>query len=291
MTDDDVDFVALSFVRDTKDIAILREELQKRNLHADIIAKIENQAAIDNLDEIIEASDAVMVARGDLAVEVPFERVAYYQKMIIAKCRTLGKPVITATQMLESMTFNPRPTRAEVSDVANAIYDRTDAIMLSGETTLGKYPVKCVETQAKIAAYNEPFTENNLCDWPNLDDMSAITFAAFSLLDFSKDEVDLAVCLTASGATARQLSRFRPNVTIKAVTNNKSVYNKLAIVYGVEPVLVKDDVFEYTCETDIIEKLKANKIVEVGQKILITAGLSNKVTGRKTDSLLFLEVK
>ncbi len=290
MTDDDIDFVGLSFVRDTKDIAILRDELQKRNLHTDVIAKIENQAALDNLDEIIEASDAVMVARGDLAVEVPFERLAYYQKMIIEKCRTAGKPVITATQMLESMTFNPRPTRAEVSDVANAIYDGTDAVMLSGETTLGKYPVKCVETQAKIAAYNEPYSENYLWDWADAGDVSAITYAAFSLLDSSKEQIDLVVCLTASGKTARQLSRFRPDVEIKAVTYSKSAYNKLALVYGVEPILATDDSFQYSSEMDIIGNLKANQVVKSGQKVLVIAGLGAKVAGRKTDSLLLVDI-
>lgn len=291
MTDADIDFVGLSFVRDAKDIAILRDELKKRNLHAQIVAKIENQAAIDNLDEIIEAADAVMVARGDLAVEVPFERLTYYQKMIIEKCRIAGKPVITATQMLESMTFNPRPTRAEVSDVANAIYDGTDAVMLSGETTLGKYPVKCVATQAKIAAYNEPFTENYLWDWADQGDVSAITYAAFSLLDSSKAEVDLVICLTASGKTARQLSRFRPDVKIKAVTCDQSVYNKLALVYGVEPVLADDASFKYSGEMDLVANLKMNKIVQAGQKVLIIAGLSEQVQGRETDSLLLVDIK
>lgn len=291
MTDEDIDFVGLSFVRDTKDIAILRDELKKRGLHTDVVAKIENQAAIDNLDEIIAASDAVMVARGDLAVEVPFERLVYYQKMIIDKCRIAGKPVITATQMLKSMTFEPRPTRAEVSDVAHAIYDGTDAVMLSEETTIGKYPVQCVETQAKIAAYNEPFTENYLWDWDEDGDVSAITHAAFSLLDSSKEEIDLVVCLTASGKTARQLSRFRPEVKIKAVTCDKSVYNKLALAYGVEPIYSCGDSFNYSSEQDIVANLKDNGIVEAGQKVLIIAGLGEKATDRKTDSLLLVDVK
>ncbi len=291
MTDDDIDFVGLSFVRDTKDIAILRAEMAKRGLHADVVAKIENQAALDNLDEIIEASDAVMVARGDLAVEVPFERLAYYQKMIIEKCRTVGKPVITATQMLKSMTTEPRPTRAEVSDVANAIYDGTDAVMLSEETTIGKYPVECVETQAKIAAYNEPLTEHSLWDWADSGVTSAITYAAFSLLDFSKEDIDMVVCFSASGLTARQLSRFRPDVKIKAVTYNKSAYNKLALVYGVEPILVDKEVFTYSSENDIIDNLKKTKIVKAGQKVLITVGLSEKLAGRKTDSLILVDIK
>ena len=291
MTDDDIDFVGLSFVRDTKDIAILRDELKKRGLHTDVVAKIENQSALDNLDEIIEASDAVMVARGDLAVEVPFERLVYYQKMIIDKCRVAGKPVITATQMLKSMTFEPRPTRAEVSDVAHAIYDGTDAVMLSEETTIGKYPVQCVETQAKIAAYNEPFSENYLWDWADQGDVSAITHAAFSLLDSTQKEIDLVVCFTATGKTARQLSRFRPDVKIKAVTCDKSVYNKLSLVYGVEPILSDSEGFKYSGEMDIVANLKANKTVKVGQKVLIVAGLSAKILGRQTNSLLMVDIK
>lgn len=291
MTDEDIDFVGLSFVRDTKDIAILRDELKKRGLHADVVSKIENQSSIDNLDEIIAASDAVMVARGDLAVEVPFERLAYYQKMIIEKCRNAGKPVITATQMLKSMTFEPRPTRAEVSDVANSIYDGTDAVMLSEETTIGKYPVECVATQAKIAAYNEPFAENYLWDWDDQGDVSAITHAAFALLDSSKEEVDLVVCLTASGATARQLSRFRPGVPVKAVTHNKSTCSKLALVYGVEPICLSEDSFKYSCESDIVTILKNNKVIKAGQKVLIIAGLGAKMAGRKTDSLILVDIK
>jgi pyruvate kinase len=152
-----VEYIALSFVRDSKDIQQLREELNKRNMNSKIVAKIENQAAIDNLAEIIAAADAVMVARGDLGVEVPYYEVPHWQKVIIADCRKANKFVITATQMLLSMTSNPRPTRAEVSDVANAVYDKTDAVMLSEESASGMFPVKAVETQAQIVAYHEQF--------------------------------------------------------------------------------------------------------------------------------------
>ena len=290
MTDADIDFVGLSFVRDKKDIDILRAEMAKHGLHADVVAKIENQKAIDNLDEIIDNSEAVMIARGDLAVEVPFERLTYYQKMIIDKCRAVGKPVITATQMLESMIENPRPTRAEVSDVAHAIYDGTDAVMLSGETTLGKYPVKCVATQAKIAAYNEPFADSNLWEWTDLGDVSSITYAAFALLESSKEQIDLVVCLTASGKTARQISRFRPDVLVKAVTYDQSTYNKLALSYAVEPVLADDDNFTYSGEMDIVGNLKANGVVASGQKVLIIAGLSEQVVDRQTNSLMLVRI-
>lgn len=291
MTDDDIDYVGLSFVRDAKDIAILREEMAKSNLHADVIAKIENQAALDNLDEIMEASDGIMVARGDLAVEVPFEQLTYWQKLIVEKSRTAGKPVITATQMLESMTFNPRPTRAEISDVANAIYDGTDAVMLSGETTLGKYPVQCVATQAKIAAYNEPLAEATLWDWRDEGDVSSITYAAMTLLENRGEDIDLVVCLTASGRTAKQLSRFRPDVPIKAVTDRRDVYNKLSLVYAVDPILVTAKGFVYSSEKDLVENLKENKVVKSGQKALIVAGLSGRIEGRQTDSLLLVKVE
>jgi len=155
---DHIDFVGLSFVRNKQDIKDLRKELDKRGLTADIIAKIENQSAIEKFDEILKEADAIMVARGDLAVEVPFEELTHWQKTLIYKSRMAGKPVITATQMLKSMVHNPRPTRAEVTDVANAIYDGTDAVMLSEETTVGDFPVKSVATQTKIASYNEKLT-------------------------------------------------------------------------------------------------------------------------------------
>ena len=290
MTDDDIDFVGLSFVRDAKDIAILRDELKKRNLHTDVISKIENQAALDNLDEIIAASDGIMVARGDLAVEVPFEGLAHWQKEIINKCRIAGKPVITATQMLESMTFNPRPTRAEVSDVANAIYDGTDAVMLSGETTIGKYPVECVKTQAKIAAYNEKYAKHAaLKGWNKDEKISDITYAAFAVLAQRDDDFDSIVCLTRTGKSARQISKFRPTIDVKAVTCNNSVYNKLSLSHAVEPFLV--DSLTYKSEKELIDFLKENKIVEAGQKVMMIVGFGEDINNRKNDALLILDIE
>jgi len=153
----DIDFVALSFVRSASDIELLRSKLKENNITAQIVAKIENQKAIDHLDEIIASADAVMVARGDLGVELPYYEVPHWQKIIIQKCNQANKFVITATQMLLSMVENPRPTRAEVSDIANAVYDGTNAVMLSEETTIGKFPVKAVQTQVAIVAYHEQF--------------------------------------------------------------------------------------------------------------------------------------
>ena len=291
MTDDDIDFVGLSFVRNDKDIAILRDEMKKRNLHADVISKIENQAALDNLDEIIAASDGIMVARGDLAVEVPFEQLTYWQKLIIEKCRVVGKPVITATQMLESMTFNPRPTRAEVSDVANAIYDGTDAVMLSGETTIGKYPVKCVATQTKIAAFNEPYATTHLWDWDGQDCVSSITYAAFNILENQGEDIDAVICLTRTGRTAKIFSRFRPGVEVKALTANKAAYNKMALTYGVDPILASEETFHYTTERDLIKNLKDNNAVQPGQKVLAIVSFGEDLAARRTDGLLILDIK
>lgn len=238
-----VDYVGLSFVRNASDIHTLRSELDKRGLTAGIMSKIENQAALDNLDEIIAVSDAVMVARGDLAVEAPYEQLTYWQKEIIRRCRERGIPVVTATQMLKSMVENPRPTRAEVSDVSHAIYDGTDAVMLSEETTIGKYPVEAVRVQAKIASY----TEQNAAIEPiaTKDDSvdSYITHAAISLLEIAslstnKVHVDKLVCLTETGTTARLMARFRPPTPIHAITSNIKTYNKLALLYSVTPHVI-----------------------------------------------------
>ena len=291
MTDQDIDFVGLSFVRNAKDIAILRDELKKRNLHCDVISKIENQAALDNLDEIIEASDGIMVARGDLAVEVPFEQLIYWQKLIIEKCRISGKPVITATQMLESMTFNPLPTRAEVSDVANAIYDGTDAVMLSGETTLGKYPVKCVATQAKIAAFNETSADNYLWDFAGMESVHGIAYAAFTLLEHQGDDIDKIVLLTRTGRTAKIFSRFRSTIEVKALTANPVAYNKLSIAYGVDPILTEPELFHYQTEEELLESLKAKQVTKKGEKILLIASFAGDLDKRRTDSLSLLEIK
>ncbi len=290
MSDKDIDFVGLSFVRNAKDIAILKDELKKRDLHADIISKIENQAALDNLDEIIEASDGIMVARGDLAVEVPFEQLAFWQKLIIEKSRAAGKPVITATQMLESMTFSPRPTRAEVSDVANAIYDGTDAVMLSGETTLGKYPVKCVETQSKIALFNEPYAENYLWEFAGEDCVSAISCAAFDLLENRPDSVDKMILLTRTGRTAKAFSRFRPGVQVKALTANEHSYNKLSLAFGIDPVLTTPEFFHYQTEHELLNNLKEQKIVEKGERVLIIASFAKDIAKRRTDSLSLVTI-
>jgi len=285
-----IDFVGLSFVRDSHDIQILRDELKKRGLEkASIVAKIENQAALDNLDEIIEVSDAVMVARGDLAVEVPFEQLAFWQKMIITKCRLAGKPVITATQMLKSMVDSPRPTRAEVSDVANAVYDSTDAVMLSEETTIGKFPVKAVATQAKIAAFNEEFEVSYLEEWVDENDSSLVTHAAVYLLQ-NEEKIDSVVCLTETGNTANLISRFRPKVKVHALTSNQVTYRKLALNYGVEPHIVEFPGGKVEEPTAIVNMLKAKKMIETGETVLVVYGSIWKTPGL-TNSLSIVHVE
>lgn len=287
VTGEGVDFVGLSFVRDKHDIDILKSELKKRNINADVVSKIENQAALDNIDEIIENSEVIMVARGDLAVEVPFEQLAFWQKLIINKCRFAGIPVITATQMLKSMVDSPRPTRAEVSDVANAVYDSTSAVMLSEETTIGKFPVKAVATQAKIAEFNEKYVESTLEDWMDESDDSAITHSAVFILQHYQNEnqIDAVICFTETGTTAKLLSRFRPGVPVYAVTSNEQTYRKLSVVYGVEPKIVNLPAEQLASPDDLIKELKKQNVVESGKNILLIygsiwskAGLTNSLS-------------
>jgi pyruvate kinase len=286
----EIDFVGLSFVRDKQDIKILQRELDKRKIKADIIAKIENQSALDNLDEIIESSEAVMVARGDLAVEVPFEQLSYWQKMIIAKCRYLGKPVITATQMLKSMVENPRPTRAEVSDVANSVYDSTSAVMLSEETTIGSYPVKTVETQAKIVAFNEQHTESYIEDWVEKSNSACITHAAIYLLQHRQRDFDSIVCVTETGDTAKLLARFRPNVFIKAITNNLDTYHKLSLVYGVKPYLVDWTGSKIDNQQELVSLIRQNKIAVKDEQILLVYGAGKIFKPGFTNSISLVAV-
>ena len=274
-----LDFVGLSFVRNAADIAILREELKKRSMKTAVVAKIENQMAVDNIDEIIDASDAVMVARGDLGVEVPYTELIYWQRTIIDKCRETAKPVITATEMLKSMVEKPRPTRAEVSDVAHAIYDGTDAIMLSDETTIGKHPVKAVGIQASIAEYNEQFVELMDPDCEDDDTAQAITHAAINLLYTTALPISKIICLTETGYTARLVSRFRPMQPIMAVTSNEHTYRKLALSYGVRPFIIDMQESRLNALDNLSDKLKELGVVEVGETVLVIHGTHWKTPG------------
>lgn len=285
-----LDFVALSFVRDAQDIKMLRDVLDQRGATARIVAKVENQAALDNLDEIIAVSDAVMIARGDLGVEVAFEQLVKWQHVMIEKCRQASLPVITATQMLKSMVKNPRPTRAEVSDVAHAIYDGTDAVMLSEETTIGEYPIRAVETQAKIANFNEPLVQDHFVHEPENNKVSAVVSSVADFLKNQLIKIDKVVVLTETGATARMLSRFRINVPIHAVTSTPSTYRVLALSYAVMPHII--DLVEGAELTvdELVEALKNEGVIKVGETVLMVHGKHWRKSGF-TNTMSLLDVK
>ena len=238
-----VDYVAASFVRTASDIAVLRGVCEAARAKIPLIAKIEKHEAVQNIDAIMEAVDGIMVARGDLGVEVPIDEVPVIQKMLIRKANRAGKPVITATQMLDSMIRNPRPTRAEVSDVANAIFDGTDAVMLSGETAVGLYPFETVRMMAKIATHTEGSLDYGqiLDEKTRLDTGQSITGAVGQATCDIAHDLNCTAILTASatGRTARVVSRYRPRAPIICATNRIETYQRLALVWGVQPVMVE----------------------------------------------------
>ncbi len=236
-----VDFIALSFVRRPSDITELREILAKRKCDAGIIAKIETPQAIENIDEIIDLVDGIMVARGDLAIEVPYAKVPGYQKMMIEKCNALGKPIITATQMMESMIKSPIATRAEVSDVANAIIDGTDAVMLSEETTLGDFPVEAVTVMATVAEEieTEYSTGFAISETPE-GVLSRADALSASLVNIAEDTASEAIMIISDDIKATwMVSRFKASMSVIALTSNERTYNKLNLSWGVTPVLLK----------------------------------------------------
>ena len=277
-----VDFIACSFVSCRQDLIDIHKFLKMNDGdHIELIAKIENQSGVDNIEEICKECDGIMVARGDMGVEIPFEHLPEIQKMLISKCSMLGKRVSTATEMLESMINNPRPTRAEISDVANAVYDGTSAIMLSGETAAGKYPVKAVETMAKIAE-----TTENSIDY--IKRFSSSSFITRNTVDaISHSTVGMAIDIDAkaivacsiSGRTARMVSRFRPPVDIVGLTTNEATWRRLALSWGVIPTLCEVyptiDVLFYIAKKTTGEMLGLRK----GEKIVITGGVTNGQSG------------
>ena len=267
-----IDFIAASFVRKVSDVLAIREILEENNAeHIKIISKIENQEGVENLDEIIEVSDGIMVARGDLGVEIPTEEIPVVQKLMIKKCNEAGKPVITATQMLDSMIRNPRPTRAEVTDVANAIYDGTDAIMLSGETAAGKYPVEAVKTMATIAKRAEETMRNRrdkINKSKNVTD--AISYATCTTaMDL---EAKAILSSTASGHTARMVSKFRPDCPIVATTSNESVRRQLALTWGVLPLMREKSANIDQVIVNSIEAAKTSNSVSKDDVVVIAGG-------------------
>ncbi len=286
-----VDFIAASFVRKASDILEIREILERHRASIDIIAKIENQEGVDNVDEILAVADGLMVARGDLGVEIPVEEVPLVQKRLIDKCNERGKPVITATQMLDSMQRNPRPTRAEASDVANAIFDGTDAIMLSGETAAGKYPVESVETMNRIAMRAEQeLNYREILNTQSLRHQMTITDAIGQAVANAALDLDAAAIITAteSGHTARMVAKYRPKAPIIAVTPHEKVMRRLALVNGVYPVLAEAaETTDEMLETSVRASLDFG-LVRHGDLVIITAGVPVRETG--TTNLMKIHV-
>ena len=275
-----VDFVALSFVSKAQDVLDAKRFLAEHGgAHIDVIAKIENRAGVNNLLDIMSVSDGIMVARGDLGVEIPFEELPDVQKYIIDQCRIHGKRVITATEMLESMIHNPRPTRAEISDVANAVYDGTSAVMLSGETAAGDYPVQSVSAMAKILERAENHIEY-IHAIENFEIQSLSEALSHSASTLAKDlNAKAIVVCTRTGATARKVSRFRANIPIIGITTNEYAYRKLALSWGVLPAIAE----EYT-SIDILfyfakQIAKKSGLLKKGDTIVITAGTPNGKSG------------
>ena len=271
------DYVAASFVRKAADVIALRKLLNENGgERVKIISKIENQEGIDNFEEILALSDGIMVARGDMGVEIPMEQVPIVQKRFIKRCNQVGKPVITATQMLESMTSNPRPTRAEVSDVANAVYDKTGAIMLSGECAMGKYPVECVEVMSRISRAIEAETHywrrfNRYAknyDFNDLESHIAYTTIA------TAQNMDAAgiVAYTKTGDSIRKLAGFPCQCPIFAITDDEKTFNQLAVSVNVCPILVEGTTSIEDTIKKGIEKMKSDELVETGDIVVISGG-------------------
>lgn len=280
--ENDVDFVAASFVSCKADAVALRDFLNANGgAGIDIIAKIENQSGVDNIEEICEACEGIMIARGDLGVEIPFVKVPSVQKLLISKCRMLGKRVITATEMLESMIYNPRPTRAEISDVANAVYDGTSAVMLSGESAAGKYPVEAVRNMAQICEYTEQHINYNrrfaTADFRIKNILDAISHATCAM-SIDVEAKAIVVC-SVSGTTARMVSRFRSPVDIVGMTTDKKVWRKLALSWGVTPMMSEKftsiDVMFYMA----LDHVKAALNLQPGDNVVLTAGPINGQSG------------
>ncbi|MFZ5642143.1 MAG: pyruvate kinase [Bacillota bacterium] len=276
------DFIAASFIRKANDILGIRQIVEESEAELDIIAKIESREGLNNLEEIIKVSDGIMVARGDLGVEIPVEEVPMVQKKIIEKCNRAGKPVITATQMLESMIQNPRPTRAEASDIANAIFDGTDAIMLSGETAAGKYPVEAVQTMVKIATkaessldYEEIAIRRSKYQAHTVTD--AISHATCTI----SEDLGAAAIITSTetGHTSRMMSKYRPKSLVVAVTPEEKVLRKMALVWGVQPLLVKRTTNTDSMITEAIEASLNSAMINPGALVVITAGVPVGVHG------------
>ena len=281
----DVDYVAASFIRKKEDVEHLRHFLNVNGgKRIKIISKIENMEGIENFEEILELSDGIMVARGDMGVEVDFERLPGIQKRFIKRCQQSGKICITATQMLESMISSPIPTRAEITDVANAVFDGTSAVMLSGETAMGKYPVEAVKTMAKIAKQAEQddprFVPGNGTIWHEMDSEDTTNAVGHAACTLAKDiRAEAIMAITNSGYTATRMSKFRPITTVIAATPYEKTFHQMSIVWGVQPMIVENlnnvDVLIYHC----LEEAKRVELIDRGDKVVISAGVPLDIPG------------
>lgn len=281
--DNNFDFIAASFVRTAGDVLKIRRILDERNCSSiAIIAKIENKQGVENIDEILQVSDGVMIARGDMGVEIPYEDVPVIQKMIIKKAAKAGKMTITATQMLESMMKNPRPTRAETADVANAVFDGTGAIMLSGETAVGKYPVEAVKTMARVAVraeeainYKKRFFNDERKSNPNVTD--AISHATCTTAhDLSARAI---LTVTKSGTTAKNIAKYRPGCDIIACATDEGLCRRLNLVWGVIPILVDDEFDTFALFDKCMDRAMELHYLDKGDITVITAGLPLGIPG------------
>lgn len=270
----DIDFIAHSFVRNKQDVLDIRKILHEHNSRIKIIAKIENQEGVDNIDEIIEVADGIMVARGDLGIEVPQERIPGIQRVLIRKCVMARKPVIVATQMLHTMIKNPRPTRAEVTDIANAIYYRTDALMLSGETAYGKYPVEAVKTMAKIAAQAEidKLSENDI-PIPLEDNCDVTEFLAKQAVK-ATEKMNIGAIITDSfsGYTARNLAAFRGKNPVLAICYNEKTMRHLALSYGVEAIYMPEQPNGQAYYFAALHKLLQDGVIRENEMVAYLSG-------------------
>lgn len=290
--DMDFDFLAASFVRCKEDILEVRKIIEEHGSHMKIIAKIENMQGIRNLDEILEAADGIMVARGDMGVEIPMEEVPIVQKQMIKKAEVLGKHVITATQMLESMIKNPRPTRAEATDIANAIYDGTTAIMLSGESAAGLYPVEAVKTMAKIAERTEQDIDYNSRlrrrkDIDNIDTTTAISHATCTTaMDLKAAAI---ITVTISGFTAGMIARYKPSCPIIACSVSPRTCRQLNLAWGVTPIWIARESTAEDLFDEAVHAAEKEGYIKKGDKVVLTAGVPLGVSGR-TNMIRVVEV-
>lgn len=276
-----VDWVAASYVRSPADLEPLRAVMEEVGVNRPIIAKIEKMEAVKRLDELLQVVQGIMVARGDLGVEIPIDEVPIVQKQIIRRCNEVNRPVITATQMLESMCQNPRPTRAEVTDVANAILDGTDAVMLSGETAAGQYPVQAVRMMARVAVRADHILpDRQICATTHGKVFGVTDAVAQAAVDLARDlRVSAILCATASGSTARLIARYRPEMALVAVTPSEHTYRSLALTWGVRPILIGPVTTTDRMMEETITAAANKGIVKRGDRVILTAGVPVNIVG------------